>query len=255
MTILLLLALVLIATAFVLHSPFAAGSAKRKAVVVELFTSEGCSSCPPADALLSRLSGQKSANGAEIIPLGFHVDYWDHQGWRDRFSSHDFTERQQKYSEHFNLDGPYTPQMVVDGESEFVGSSSGQAQEKIAEAAAEQQQAEIQLSAAPAQHVMVRVHAEGVATGEVMMAITEDNLSNKVGGGENGGRELHHVAVVRQFRSLGQLKNGEFQEQEALQIAKDWKAQDLRCVVFVQMPRNGSILGAASLPVQSAAGN
>lgn len=260
MTILLLLVLVLIATAFVLRSPagFVAQQqpAKRKAVVVELFTSEGCSSCPPADALLAKMSGQKSANGAEIIPLGFHVDYWDHQGWRDRFSSHDYTERQQKYSDRFNLDGPYTPQMVVDGQSEFVGSSSGSAQEKIAEAAAHLQQAEIQLSPAPAQHVMVRVHADPAAAGEIWMAITEDNLSNKVGGGENGGRELHHAAVVRQFRSLGQLKNGEFQEQEVLEIAKEWKAQDLRYVVFVQAPRNGLILGAASLPLQSlSAGN
>src|SRR5947209_15274268 len=124
----------------------APGKAQRKTVVVELFTSEGCSSCPPADELLTRINGQESLNGAVIIPLGFHVDYWNSLGWQDRFSSHAYSQRQQEYAQKFKIEGPYTPQMVVDGANEFVGNSSSRAQTTIAEAAARPQQADIQLS-------------------------------------------------------------------------------------------------------------
>src|SRR5215467_14446773 len=100
-------------TAFVFKPPSTPPPAQRKTVVVELFTSEGCSSCPPADQLLARFQGNRSANGAEIIPLGFHVDYWNHQGWQDRFSTHSYTQRQETYATRFGLGSPYTPQMVV----------------------------------------------------------------------------------------------------------------------------------------------
>lgn len=96
-------------------------------VLVELFTSEGCSSCPPADHLLAQLD-------PSAIVLSEHVDYWDHQGWKDRFSSHAFTERQENYARRFRLDGPYTPEMVVDGAAEFVGSDSQRAVEEIGKA-------------------------------------------------------------------------------------------------------------------------
>lgn len=239
----LLLGLVFAAAAFVIYAPFtSAGPAKRKAVVVELFTSEGCSSCPPADELLGRLSGQKSVNGAQIIPLGFHVDYWDHQGWRDRFSSHDYTERQQHYADQFKIDGPYTPQMVVDGSAQFVGSSSGRAQEAIAQAAAQPQQAEVQLTIVP-DAIAVQVKAADTSlTGNVMMAMTQDNQTTNVGGGENGGRVLHHSAVVREFQQIGKLVNGSF-------AGSIPRKKDLHCVVFVQSPATGSILGAAALPL------
>src|ERR1700736_5991387 len=97
----------------------------RKAVVVELFTSEGCSSCPPADELLGHLSHDLSAKNILVIPLGFHVDYWDGLGWKDRFSSAGFTQRQAQYARALKVDGPYTPEMVVDGAVEFVGNNAG----------------------------------------------------------------------------------------------------------------------------------
>src|SRR5579862_6970255 len=93
----------------------------HRTVVVELFTSEGCSSCPPADELLGHLRQDLSAKNIQVIPLGFHVDYWNSQGWKDRFSSASFTQRQEQYAKSLKVDGPYTPQMVVDGTSEFVG--------------------------------------------------------------------------------------------------------------------------------------
>src|SRR6266852_3738631 len=107
----------------------------RKAVVVELFTSEGCSSCPPADALLIKFREQHRYDGVEVIPLGFHVDYWNSLGWQDRFSSAAYSQRQEDYANRMKLDGPYTPQMVVDGDTEFVGNNTDRARDAIAQAA------------------------------------------------------------------------------------------------------------------------
>ena len=241
-------------TGFLVFRPTASyGPAQRKAVVVELFTSEGCSSCPPADEPLARLGREQSANGAQIIPLGFHVDYWDFQGWRDRFSSHAYTERQESYAARFRLEGPYTPQMVVDGQMEFVGNDSGRAQEAIAKAAAQPQQAGVRLSPAAGK---LQVHVEGTdgtASGDVFFVITEDDLSSNVAAGENNGHILHHAAVVRDFRRLGQLQAGRFEQQIAISSGKDWKNKDLHLVVFVQSGPNGPIAGAASLPASSLA--
>ena len=250
---LLVVVAVLAAMAF---KPMAA--AKRKAVIVELFTSEGCSSCPPADELLSRIGHKSSANGAEVLPLGFHVDYWDHQGWRDRFSSHAYTERQQSYSMKFRLEGPYTPQMVVDGQTQFVGNDSGYAENAIVQAAARQQEADVQLTWTAPDKLLVRVtDANSKSPAEVRLAITEDNLSSNVARGENEGRVLRHSAVVRDFRLLGKLSNGEFQKEVTIKREKDWKVDDLHAVAFVQIIPDGAVEGAASVRFASSlsAGN
>src|SRR5689334_966387 len=107
----------------------------RPGILVELFTSEGCSSCPPADQLLRQIDSHTMPNGDQIVVLGEHVDYWDGTGWRDRFSSRDFTDRQAEYARRFNISGPYTPQMVVDGRREFVGNDSRLLQRALNEAA------------------------------------------------------------------------------------------------------------------------
>jgi hypothetical protein len=239
-----LLLAVLLASGLLLSSP----PSKRSAVVVELFTSEGCSSCPPADALLANMRKAQSSTGTEIIPLGFHVDYWNNLGWEDRFSSRAYTERQEKYASQFALGGPYTPQMVVDGSEEFVGNDSRRVERAITQAAGRQQQAQVQLTAVSPDKVRVDVTAPESDSAEVLLAITEDNLSSNVGAGENSGHVLRHAAVVRQFRSLGQLRKGAFQAEAPLHSAKDWKIQDLRVVVMVQAKKNGTIEGAASIP-------
>lgn len=222
----------------------------RRAVVVELFTSEGCSSCPPADELLGHLRQDLSAKNVQVIPLGFHVDYWNSLGWKDRFSSAEFTERQEQYTRALKVDGPYTPEMVVDGDVEFVGNDAGQAQRTIRQQASQLETAQVKVATAGADQLTIQV--KGPATPSngsalVMLAVTEDNLSTQVGAGENGGRTLHHAAVVRELRELGMLHGGAFETTVPLKLQKDWKRNDLRAVVFVQQGPSGKIEGAASV--------
>jgi hypothetical protein len=221
----------------------------RRAVVVELFTSEGCSSCPPADELLGRLRQDLSAKNIQVIPLGFHVDYWNSLGWKDRFSSAEFTQRQEQYTHALKVDGPYTPEMVVNGEVEFVGNDAGQAQRTIRQQASELETAQIKIAPAGADQLTIQVKGPAESSGNalVMLAITEDNLSTQVGSGENGGRKLHHAAVVRELREIGLLHNGAMETTVPLKLEKDWKHNDLRAVVFVQQGPSGKIEGAASV--------
>src|SRR5437868_1081075 len=168
---------------------------KRAPVVVELFTSEGCSSCPPADALLSRLDREQPVEGAEVIALAQHVDYWNSLGWADPFSSHDFSARQGEYAEAFGKEGVYTPQMIVDGRAQFPGGESDKAVAAIAQAAREPK-AEVSLERAPNQadagdalRLSVRVErlpklSDG-DTADIILAVTESNLSSDVARGEN----------------------------------------------------------------------
>jgi hypothetical protein len=219
----------------------------QKVVVVELFTSEGCSSCPPADELLGRLRPDLSAKNIQVIPLGFHVDYWDGLGWKDRFSSANFTQRQEQYARNLQVDGPYTPQMVVDGAVEFVGNNTGRAQQAIRQEASQPEVATVKISSAVAEQLSVQVKSASSGDALVMLAITEDNLSTQVGSGENGGRTLHHAAVVRELRQLGKLHAGGFETTVALKLEREWKRQDLRAIVFVQEAPSGKIEGAASV--------
>jgi hypothetical protein len=221
----------------------------RRAVVVELFTSEGCSSCPPADELLGHLRQYLSAKNVQVIPLGFHVDYWNSLGWKDRFSSADFTQRQEQYTHALKVDGPYTPEMVVDGEVEFVGNDAGQAQRTIRQQASQLETAQVKIALAGADQLTVQVKGPAAPSNSnalVMLAITEDNLSTQVGSGENGGRTLHHAAVVRELREVGMLHNGIMETTVPLKLEKDWKRSDLRAVVFVQQGPSGKIEGGAS---------
>src|SRR5262249_46590197 len=151
----------------------------RRPVLVELFTSEGCSSCPPADRALKFLAEQQPVNNAQIIPLAFHVDYWDHLGWKDRFSSHEYTRRQESYVERFGLDSSYTPEMVVDGQAEFVGSDTGRATKVITDAASKQKGSvsaelkgdiiDVSISDLPDHHPAT-----------VFLAVTEDGITSNV---------------------------------------------------------------------------
>jgi hypothetical protein len=209
-------------------------------VVVELFTSEGCSSCPPADALLLQLS-QK--NDGTLILLGEHVDYWNYIGWTDRFSSKQFSQRQAEYANALHA-SVYTPQMVIDGRAQFVGNDGAEVQKRIAAAASSQKLAKVWLAWEGNSRLRVSVQAPQLAKAEVLLAITEDGLSTDVGKGENGGKTLHHAAVVRWLRRIGDVSEGKFANTIDVPRQADWNAQRLKVAVLVQEPNSMKIVGA-----------
>lgn len=219
-------------------------------VLVELFTSEGCSSCPPADAVLAELARSQPVAGALVIPLSEHVDYWNHLGWADPYSSKRFSERQGAYAAAFGGSGVYTPQVVVDGRVELVGSDQRAVQRAIASAAREPK-LEIAVSrGSTPSSLRVRVEPSTAfpkATGaDVFLAIVEDDLQSQVSRGENSGRRLSHTAVVRRLQVVGVLPAGKAFEKEIL-VAPDpsWKPEHLHAVAFVEEGPSGRILGAA----------
>jgi hypothetical protein len=233
-------------------SSFAA-SEQGNTIVVELFTSEGCSSCPPADAILSKLRSEQKVDGAQVLILGEHVDYWNSLGWTDRFSSAALTQRQAEYANRFDLNSSYTPQMVIDGHVELVGNGERAVRQQLNLAARSPKSAQVKLSWASAGKLQINVDSPTDTSGKVLLAITEDGLSTRVGGGENGGRVLNHSGVVRDLREIGSLKQGKFSETVKTAGNADWKLENLRAVVFVQKPGHGDVLGAASLGYMPAA--
>lgn len=252
--------LLLFALAVTAHAQSPAASTSRSPVVVELFTSEGCSTCPPADSLLKNLETLQPVQGAEIIVLEEHVDYWNHEGWVDPFSSREWTSRQEEYASRFKVADVYTPEMVVDGEKELLGSDAGKAQAAIADAA-RGGETPVSVSAEPspakgAQRFNVRVgKLVGSAPGdaaEVWLAVSEHGLQSSVTAGENAGRHLTHAAVLRSLHKIGDVKadgSAAFQATPEVKLKPDWKRDNLQVVVFVQEKKSRKILGSASTRV------
>jgi hypothetical protein len=231
----------------------ASPSAGQQPVVVELFTSEGCSSCPPADAILSSLARQRTAvKGIDLILLGEHVEYWNGQGWNDRFSASNYTQRQYDYVRHLHLATAYTPQIVIDGHLQTSGGNRNEVQTYIVEEARSPKPATVSLSFVAPDKLRITVTDTSAGRREVLLAVTEDNLSTTVKGGENGGRVLKHDAVVRELHALGDVSNGTFDKTVTLPHKSDWKQADLRAVVLVQDAGSGVIDGAASVPFEAA---
>jgi len=218
------------------------------AVLVELFTSEGCSSCPPADALLGTLEGQ------DVIVLSEHVDYWNEGGWKDPFSSAKYTQRQQAYASRLHVESPYTPQMIVDGTVEFVGGDKQRAKAAL-ELAAHAEKVKLRLipvagdNGHPA-HVRVEVDplpaSLKINNAEVYVALAANEETSQVLHGENGGRRLHHVAVVRSLNSVGKIRHGSaFTGEISLKTQGEKDPSQLRVVAFVQEQGQGRVLGVA----------
>lgn len=225
----------------------------RQPVLVELFTSEGCSDCPPADALLARLDQSQPVPAADAIVLSEHVDYWNHQGWRDPYSS-EYSERQSAYAARFDLDSVYTPQMVVDGESEMVGSDRSRVLAAIAKAA-DGPAVPVALSAVQREGRSIVAHIEAGRAGRparpvnVYAALADDSDASTVSAGENAGRTLTHIAVLRSLVRVGSLESsGKFSGDVKLPVVKE-NDSGMRLIVFLQEESAGRVWGVTAAHV------
>lgn len=223
-------------------------SKDKTPVLVELFTSEGCSSCPSADRALAFLEKEQPTYGAEVITLALHVNYWDYLGWKDPFATELFTQRQTIYGQKFGLSSVYTPQMVVDGSVEFTGSDLAKAQKAIGEAR-KSRKADIELSVSGDSLKVVVSAIPDHKDASVYLAITEDNLATDVRRGENSGKKLDHMSVVRELRSLGMIKPEESTFTSETTISKNpaWKSENVKLIVFVQENVSRRIFGVKRL--------
>ena len=223
-------------------------------VLLELFTSEGCSSCPPADGFLAYLDANQPVAGADLIVMGEHVDYWDSSKWKDRFSSSQFSDRQQEYTSKYHLNGVYTPQLVVDGTFGFTGSDVNMASSAIARAMRE---AKIPIAISNVvrngDQITARIDwsESGGETkgrpGVLFVAIADSSRESQVAGGENRGRSLSHVAVTRVLKRAGVVDLDRASARDiTLVIHPSVGANGLRLIAFVQDPKSGHILGVAA---------
>lgn len=220
----------------------------RVPVLVESFTSEGCSDCPPADALLAKLDATQPIPGAQTIVLSEHVTYWNHQGWSDPFSLDAMTERQEAYVRRFNLDSSYTPQMVVDGAEQFVGSNARALSQAVQKEIAVPKQA-IAIEGATWDHGVAQfsIHANSPAGAKLVAVIAADATHSEVARGENAGRTLHHTAVVRVMKEFdSNVADGRELKLAGGPLAQKSEANgSVRLVVFLVDRKSGHVLGAA----------
>ncbi len=199
-------------------------------VLVELFTSEGCSSCPPADALLQQLDRTQPVGGAQLIVLSEHVDYWNHIGWTDPYSSRFFSDRQSAYTERFGLSSVYTPEMVVDGTTEFVGGDSRLASQAVEKAIPE---------------------TSKIRKADIYLVTALNHAESQVSRGENGGRRLTHVGVVQTLTKVGSLEVGKsFSQIVHVKIDSRTDPANLRVIAFLQQTGQKRVLGVAQQRAQ-----
>lgn len=217
--------------------------AERQPVLVELFTSEGCSSCPPADRQLAFLENNQPVAGAEVVTLAFHVDYWNRLGWTDKYSSPQFSERQNSYVQRMGLDSSYTPQMVVDGQFEFVGSDARKASDALAKAATNlKSRVDIRISANSVETQIGPISQHQAAT--VYLAVAEDGIVTDVKSCENGGRKLPHVSVVRKLDVIGKITASDINFRVSTKLPTDpgWKSENVKYIVFAQEDTTGKVI-------------
>jgi hypothetical protein len=232
-------------------SPVVRAADMSHPVFVELFTSEGCSSCPPADDLLAQIE-QKIPN---VVVLSEHVTYWNNGGWHDPFSSTESTARQADYVDRLGLSSSYTPQMVVNGTREFVGSDGRAAAQAIAQAS---QQTGVPVSISGLMVDANRGVSFQVETGPVRSAaqllavMAQDEGTKHVSNGENGGHTLRHVMIARTFVDGAKIRSGgSYSGRLTVKLPEAISGSGWHLVVFLQQGRGGPILGTASAAVQS----
>jgi len=233
-----------VASAFInkKHATAKLSNAGTGFAVVELFTSEGCSSCPPADAVVAKI--EKESTGKPIYILAFHVDYWNRLGWKDVFSSAEYSHRQNQYANWLHLESVYTPQVIVNGKTEFVGSEEGTLRSAIktslqTAAIAQITLSDIKIDGAKAK---LQYQAQGnTANTVLLLAVVQKSAQTKVERGENGGRTLSHVQIVRSLTNLPLKAND---GSASIQLPKDFNPQDNELIAFLQNSTTGAISGA-----------
>jgi hypothetical protein len=248
-------------TAVTLSPSARAENASGQPVLIELFTSEGCSSCPPADRIAIGLQSS-SCKGQELIILSEHVDYWNNIGWRDRYSSPLFTARQQGYAKSLGQNSVYTPEAVVDGLYGMVGSNAGSLHDAI-QKCSKNAKASVRLSVEEPEmnsadkRVSVSASSPPNLDGkrvQLFIAVTEDNLSSNVRSGENAGAVLSHTGVVRSLKRLGSEfvldRSKDITYSTKITVSPQWKERDLRVIAFLQEPSTQRIWGAGQVKMR-----
>ncbi|MGN6396528.1 MAG: DUF1223 domain-containing protein [Mucilaginibacter sp.] len=215
----------------------------RGFAVVELYTSEGCSSCPPADALVAKI--ERESAGKPVYILAYHVDYWNHLGWKDQFSSADYSKRQRDYAHYLKTDGIYTPQIVVNGKTEFVGSEEATLRKAISVGLQNGAATKINLYAADinAKQATLKYSISNTDKNDVLqVAVIEKSANSKVAAGENSGRTLAHVQIVRKLQAVMSPAT-----EGAVNIAlpDGFNSRTWEVIAFLQNKSTGLVTGAA----------
>jgi hypothetical protein len=245
---------ILAASTILASTPLFSQAAKPAIVLVELFTSEGCSSCPPADALLRQIDHTQTSSGQLIVGISEHVTYWNSLGWQDPFSSSIYTDRQNNYGQRFNLDSVYTPQMIVNGSDQFVGSDKAGLLRAIQRQSADHQPVTLNISSVnrSGSNLAVTFSASGaIPTNgtDIIVVIADDTDQSNVQRGENSGRTLIHVAVARSLTRVATLKSAEEKTISVALPASFQPNQPHHLILFAQSPGYGRVLGADSKPI------
>jgi hypothetical protein len=233
----------MVMTAIPLKKPTGKADGKGFAVV-ELFTSEGCSSCPPADELMARI--QKETEGEAVYILAYHVDYWDRLGWKDVFSSAEYSSRQLEYGRWLNVSPVYTPQAIINGKNQFVGSEASAIRHAISEQLATNPVATLTIQATQeGERLILKYQASHTLNdSRLLLAIVQKAAQTKVLRGENAGHLLSHIQIVRKLQSE-RLVAGE--GSAVIVLPKGFNAQNWEAVVMVQDQQNGEILAVAKV--------
>jgi hypothetical protein len=214
--------------------------------VVELFTSEGCSSCPPADDAAIKLAAEFPG---KVYFLGFHVDYWDYIGWKDEYAKTSFTERQRKYGETFHLSSVYTPQAVVNGKKELVGSKENQLRAIINEQLKETSPSSIELTAkAVEKNITASYKVSNAGKSDLHIALVQLKGVTNVKRGENSGHQLNHINIVREFKTIE--LNNQLSSSVTFSLPKGLSAKEVKLIAYIQEKKAGSITGAAEALIQ-----
>ena len=218
----------------------------RVPVLLELFTSEGCSSCPPADKLLQKLDQKQPIEGADLIVLSEHVDYWNNGGWSDPYSSPQFSKRQQRYADQLDSD-VYTPQLIIDGRSQVVGSDLSAVEDAVRTSERVPETPVTVQASKDGNAVSIHVAVAANSTSKpavVYLALAADRARSHVTGGENGGRELEHVAVVQSLTKIGDTSGSSvFEKNVRAALSPNQNSGNMRVVVFVQDAASGHVSG------------